>query len=269
MKKNIHPVAPPKLATRFFEWYCNDELQESIQGDLLERFEDIASRKGIRRAKINYYLDVIRLMNKYTLRRNKKHHRNHLNPTDMLNYNFLISWRFLSKHRGYALINIIGLSIGLASCLLIFLFLKNELSFDHFHANSENIYRVTTQFNFKVGNMTHFANTPPAFAPGIRGLFPEVEKASRLRYAMRTRFGKDDKSFYEDQGFYADSVFLEIFDFKLITGDAGTALDEPNSIVMTEEMALKYFDKPAPIGETIVLNGDQALKITGILEPVP
>lgn len=187
----------------------------------------------------------------------------------MLKNYLLTSFRFLKRYKDYSFINIVGLSIGLASCLLIFHFLIQELSYDKFHADGDNIYRLTTDYSTSSGDVTKMINSPPALAPGIREIFAEVEKSTRLRYATNILFRMDDKVFYENQGFYADSVFLDIFNFKLISGNQHSALDNPNSIVITEEMAQKYFGKSNPVGQTINMNNDLVLIVTGILSPIP
>ena len=264
-QKKIHP---PKVADKLFEWYCNNNLAETIQGDLHERFHEDLEKYGKTKARIKYWLNILRFANRYTLRRSSGN-GNRLNSWDMFKSNLLTSYRYLIKHQRYALINIFGLSVGLACCLLIFFFLRNELTYDHFNKDGENIYRITTKINWSSGDVAHYANTQPALAPGIRGLFPEIQKVSQLRYAMRTAFTRGEQTFYEDYGYYADSLFLEIFTFGLKEGDLETALDEPNTIVISEDLAQKYFGKPDPIGELLIMNHDRTLKVTGILEPIP
>ncbi len=113
------------------------------------------------------------------------------------------------------------------------------------------------------------ANSAPAYALEIPKQFPEFEKASRMRYAMRTRFRSGELSFYEDYGFYADSLFLEIMSFELLAGDLYRALDEPNSVVISQELAQKYFGQNRPLGELLEMNGERSLRVTGILKSIP
>lgn len=179
------------------------------------------------------------------------------------------TFRFLRKKLNYTLVSVLGLSIGFFICIITLFFIKHELSFDRFHSNHENIYRLNTIYEFSSGDRTHLANSAPAIAPGVADLWPEIKKVSRLRYAMRNSFRVGEIMHYEDKGYYADSLFLEIFDFELLKGNAPTALDEPNTIVISEELATKYFKSPNPIGEMIIMNGDRPLKVTGILDNVP
>ena len=268
MSNTDENISPPNLATRFFRWYCQNELQESILGDLQERFEDDLKKSGKWMARLNYYLNVLKFINRYTLRKKPQSHYP-TNYGDLLRSNLLTSLRYLKKHRGYTAINIVGLTAAMSSCLFIALFIGNELSFDHFHLNAQNIYRVATRLPEGGGTISTMVNTPPALAPSMPTRLPEVKSASRLRYTLRSRFNKEGRSFYEDKGFYADSLFLEIFSFELLSGDIGTALDQPNSIVMTEQMASRYFTNSSPVGELITMNGEMVLEVTGILKQVP
>lgn len=187
----------------------------------------------------------------------------------MLRHHLRSSYRNLSKHKSYTFINISGLAIGLASCLLIALFLHQELSFDRFHEASPNLYRINTIYTDNSGTETNMANTPPAFVPGTRGMFPEVRRSTQLRYTMRALLERGDERFYESRGFYADSLFLDMFSFPLVAGDKTTALDQPNSVLLTAETAAKYFGNGDPLGQTLTMNNNIPLRVTGILEPIP
>jgi putative ABC transport system permease protein len=187
----------------------------------------------------------------------------------MIKNYFKIAVRNLRRNRIYSFINIGGLTVGLTCCLLIFYFINHEYSYDNFHNSADNIYRINTHLSNQAGEVTKFINTPPAFAAVVKEQFPEVEKSTRLRYAMRTLLQKDDHYFYETDGFYADSSFFDIFSFELKEGNQSSALDEPNSIVMTEAMAKKYFGELNPLGQLITMNNDVILSVTGILNPIP
>lgn len=187
----------------------------------------------------------------------------------MIKNYFITSIRYLKRNKSYSLINIGGLAIGLTSCLMIFYFLSGELSHDNFHKDYKHIYRVNSDYFSSAGEIVHMVNTPPALAPGVRGTIPEIEKSSRLRYVNRISLRKGNKTFYEKNGFYADSVFLDIFSFSLKAGNPSTALDAPNSIVITQDMARKYFDKSEPVGQSLIMNNELPLRVTGILNPVP
>ncbi len=260
---------PPGWAERFFEFYCRDELSESILGDLQERFHHDCQKLGKMRAQLNYCLNILRFMNRYTLRKTRYSQHQNKGFGIMLYHHLQTAYRHLAKHKLYTALNIFGLAIGLASCLLIAKFLVNELSYDRFHDNTETIHRINTHFAGNSGALTKMVNTPPALIPGLGNVFPEVEKSTRLRYVTRVLLEQGDTRFYETNGFYADSLFLEIFSFPLVSGSRSTALDQPNSIVMSEAMASKYFGDDDPFGKRINLNNEVTLKVTGVLAAMP
>lgn len=187
----------------------------------------------------------------------------------MIKDNLMSSLRFLKRNKKFAFINIFGLTIGFTSLLLILFFVSHELSFDRFHANKEQVFRVNLSYRDNSGNVTTLVNSPPALATNIIGKFPELEKVSRMRYAQNCLLSNGPTGFYEDHGYFADSLFLEILQFEFLSGDRGKALDHPNSIVITKELALKYFNDPDPVGATLLLNNTIPLKVTGILSAIP
>lgn len=260
---------PPRLAQRLFSWYCRNHLHESILGDLDEQFYQDLSKHGLLRAKWNYWLEVFRFINRFTLKRERHSNSYHPYSSGMLKNTILSSFRFFRKHLGFTTINIFGLSLGLSSFLLIVLFVRHEQSFDDFHPNKEQVFRINFAYQDNAGNTTALVNSPPALAPGIRGKFPEVDKVSQLRYTMNCILAREEIQYYESKGYYADSLFLEVLPFEMQMGDATTALDQPNSIVITESLARKYFNDPAPLGASLQFNGDTPLKITGILADLP
>lgn len=259
---------PPRWADRIFEWYCTNDLAESIQGDLYEKFQSDLSQRGLFYARFCYWVDIFRFINRHTLKSSNRQKSTQKNTFPMIKNYLTVSIRNLLKNKAYAFINIFGLAIGLASCLTIFSYVKKELQFDQFHTKHEQLYRVTNCFE-RPNRSNHWARTPPALAPAIRTNLPGVEKATRLRYTDELLYTVDDQSFYQGNGFYADSLFLEMFDFTLKTGDRFTALDEPGNIVLTEALALRLFGNKDPMGKIIKLDGETLLKVTGILNPIP
>ena len=261
--------SPPRLAQRFFSWYCRNHLHDSILGDLDEQFYQNQIKYGTRRAKLFYWLGVFQFINRFTIKRDRYSTSYSYCSTGMIKNNLISSLRFLGRNKGFAFINIFGLTLGFTSFLLILIFVNHELSFDKFHTNKEQVFRVNFSFQDNAGNVTTLVNSPPALAIGIWGKFPELEKISRMRYAMNCLLSNGEVRFYEDHGYYADSLFLEILQFELSSGDPNTALDEPNSIVITKDLALKYFNRPDPIGATLLFNNSIPLKVTGVLSPIP
>lgn len=256
---------PPKLARRFFSWYCKNDLHDSILGDLEERFHQDVEDRGLLAAQLLFWRGVIGFVNRYTLHSEKS-------PgfqAGLVKSNILGSLRFLQRNRSVTFINGLGLLCALSSLLLTMVFVHHERSFDTFHANADRVHRINFAYEDNAGNVTTLVNSPPALARGIDGKFPEVIRSSRLRYTGNSSFTNGDVRFYEERGFYADSVFLEILKFPLLHGASEHALDMPNSVVISRDLAIKYFDKPDPIGSTLILNNEVPLEVTGVLDALP
>src|SRR5215203_463334 len=172
----------------------------------------------------------------------------------MLTNYFKIAWRNLWKHKVFSAINILGLSTGLACCILMFLFIQHELSYDRFNKEAKNIYRITSEMPGPKGNNT-LAVTPAPWAPLMKKDFPEIKEYVRLLKDEKVLIGQPgEQHFYETEMLYADSTFFNVFTFGLEKGDIGHALDKPNSIILTAETARRYFGVNDPIGKTLEVN---------------
>ncbi len=189
----------------------------------------------------------------------------------MLKNYILVALRNLWRHRGYTLINIFGLTIGLASTIFILLYVVNEMSYDRFHEKSDRIYRIWISGSMPATEMRHAVSSPP-MAEALLNDYPEVEQAVRLRQAGGWIVKQGDRIFNEtdDEFIFADSTFFDVFSFKLLKGDPRTCLIEPRSIVLTEEYAAKYFGDEDPMGQTLKIEQDTNLSvITGVMEDFP
>ena len=189
----------------------------------------------------------------------------------MLRSYFLVALRNLWKHRGYTLINIFGLTIGLASTILIMLYVINEMTYDRFHEKADRIYRVWISGSMPATEMRHAVSSPP-MAEALLNDYPEVEQTVRLRKAGGWIVRRGDRIFNEteDDFIFADSTFFDVFSFKLLKGDPRTCLTEPRSIVLTEDYARKYFGDEDPMGQTLKIEQDTNLSvITGVMENFP
>jgi len=178
----------------------------------------------------------------------------------------LTTLRNISRRKGFSMLNVLGLSIGLAASLLIMQYVKDEFSYDDFHANKENIYRV--QYDRYRDNelVLQCATTFPKVAPALLADYPEVQKACRLylRYGGGV-IRYDDMQMKEDNLFTADQSFLDIFSYPLLKGDRATALKEPNTAVVEEETARKYFGDADPLGKRIKFGNEEEYEITGVI----
>lgn len=188
----------------------------------------------------------------------------------MLKNYFKIAFRNILKHKFFAGINMLGMTIGITACLLIILYVTDELSYDRFHEKANSIYRVGLYAKI-AGQDIQTANTCPPMAQALVAEIPDIAEATRLDfYADKTIIRNDDKVFTEELVLYADSNFFNFFSFKLLEGDPLTVLKEPNSIVLTEQLAVKYFGKEEPVGKLLTLGNDNVTyKVTGIAADCP
>ncbi|WP_370089568.1 ABC transporter permease [Ekhidna sp.] len=189
-------------------------------------------------------------------------------PTSLLKNFLKVSFRSMRKRWQYSAINLFGLIIGLSSVFGISIYVMQEMTYDRFHENGENIYRVVNIFKRSSGDFK-YPSAPPALAPTIGTSLPGIERVTRLRTSDEILLKYGDKQFYESGGFYADSSFLQMFSFELEKGDAKKALSEPNSIVLTKDLATKYFGGENPMGKVLTFDDNRPLKVTGLLKQVP
>ena len=166
--------------------------------------------------------------------------------------------------KGFSAINILGLTIGMASSLLILLWVRNELSYDRFHAHADRIYRITVDASgFKA------AVNPAGMPPGLQAAMPEVRSVLRLGYERSVLFSVGKREFEEPRVLFADSNFLDFFSYRLVAGDPKTAMGRPDGVLLTAGMARKYFGTEVAIGKTLKMNNDLLLTVTGILAGIP
>jgi len=178
-----------------------------------------------------------------------------------------ISFRNILKDRIYSLINLIGLTVGITCSLFLILFVTDELSYDRFHEKKEDVYRVVTKIT-EVDNQFTWAVAQIPFAPTVRKDYPEVASYTRITGAGRLMFKKGENNLYEEDLMYADSSTFELLTFSFIQGDPKTALYDPNSMVLTRDLAIKYFGRTDVVGETLI-GEDNSYKITGVIENLP
>jgi putative ABC transport system permease protein len=187
----------------------------------------------------------------------------------MLKNFFINTFRNLRRQSGFILLNVLGLTVGLASFLFISLYVINELSYDRFHKNYENIYSIKVVGRL-AGGVLDQAVTAAPMANAILNDYPEVLAATRVTQlgSWLIRFGEN--KFNEDGVLFADSTFFKVFDFKLLKGDPNTALVRPRSMVLTEKYAKKYFGKQDPMGQKMIVEADSVLyTVTGVVQDVP
>ena len=199
----------------------------------------------------------------------------------MLHNNLIIAWRNLMRHRLHTVINLAGLGLGMAFCLLAWRFASQEWSFDRFHSKGDRIYRVYGEFMMQEEGLVRYADVIDfAFAPELEALSPQVERTVRLSAArgndiddrvVRTTFEGNSA---DEEFLLVDPAFFEVFDFPLLLGDAATALAERNSVVLSYEMAQRLFGDADPLGQSLRLaslatRDAEDFTITGVAAPVP
>lgn len=188
----------------------------------------------------------------------------------MLRNYLKIAWRNLKSDSTFSIINVLGLSIGLAITILLFLFISHERSFDEMYAKKENIYRVL--LHTEDGRNEIWPQVPAALAPSVENSIPEIKAAARM---LKHAFGApafitaNETDFTENSFYFTDPDFLDIFQIPFKKGDPNLALNRPNTIVISESTAKKIFGRKNPLGKTIILNNEKSLEITGVFEDFP
>jgi putative ABC transport system permease protein len=273
----MKPANPPQLPLRFFRWFCHPKLRDSIEGDLMELYEERVKSIGKRNADVKFIGDVLLLFRLGIIKPIEGYQN--LNTYGMYKSYFKIGWRNLLKNKGYSFINIFGLALGIACCLIIFMYVTYERSFDNYHTKGDRIYRVIhgwKEENTK-GNSTEsywvWGNAPVGQA--LHDNFPEIDKIVQFSGRSDLLLANGENSFQEEGVFFMDSTAFDVFSWKLLQGDPRTALAAPYSIVLTESTARKYFGYEDPIGKS--LKGSESsgrsdageYLVTGVMEDVP
>ncbi len=178
------------------------------------------------------------------------------------------AYRNLVKNKFYTSINIFGLAVGIATCLLILLYVSDELSFDRYNTQAQRIYRVNNEIKFGDNNIDL------AVAPALMGAtmvkeLPEVEQYTRIQWHGGLLIKKGNENLREDRVAYGDSTLFDVFTLPMISGDPKTALREPHSLVITEKIAKKYFNEVDPVGKEMIVNDSVNYKITGVIRNIP
>lgn len=259
-----HKPTPPQWLDKLLEHFCAPHLLEEVLGDLHERYQLRAKRLGEAKARRQYLREVLAYVRPSIFKRKTTDNSN-LTYADMIQNYFTSAYRSLSRHKGFSAINISGLTLGLISCLLIGLFVWDELQYDQFIPEGDRVYRIYNELS-RHGEMENFVRTPPMFAPTLLQQLPEVEKAVRVMEIQSVNlFEAGDKQIYEKGGIYTEQGFFEIFPLPFIHGSSKNALAEPASVVLSEELAAKYFGDENPVGKEILIQ-KEAYQIKGVFQ---
>lgn len=266
MNKNL-PPAPPKWAETFLRWFCRRDLLEHIQGDLEETFEQNLQDFSPEKAKRIYSREVLGLFRPGIIR---KYHLNQslaMNISMFANY-FKIAFRQIRRHKLFSGLNIFGLATSMSICLLIIMMLADQFSFDQFHTHKDDMYRVLSMYVEKgqtIDRMT--ATTALRLADELTTSYPFVKKATRMLATTKDATGGEKT--LPIRGKWVDPEFLEMFSFDWVKGDKKTALQNPESIILTEETAYKFFENKDPLGEVISFDKWGEFMVTGVMADIP
>jgi predicted permease len=176
--------------------------------------------------------------------------------------------RSIKRHKGYSFINIFGLAIGMTCCILILLWVQDELSYDKFQANRDGIYRILKEEHLE-GETQWSALTSPPLSQSIKGDFSEIQFSTRYGNWGRRVVQYEDKRINEDKFEHADPDFFKIFSFDFITGDPDTVLSDPYSVVITRKTATRYFGSEDPIGKVLTIENNFDVKVSGVIHDIP
>ncbi|MCE7994527.1 MAG: FtsX-like permease family protein [Roseivirga sp.] len=260
-------TTPPRFFTRLFERFCKQNLYDELQGDLEEEFYLNLEEFGIARARKLYRREVLKMLRPSVVKkiRNQPTYYNH---TAMFRNYSIVAFRNLSRNRLFSAINIIGLAISMAVGLIAITFVSEIYSYDNFHDNRDRLFRVVSNLHRTNGNVTEYATASVFAGNRLANDFAGFEAVAPLTKGFRGEMRKGESSI-AIQGIYANNDFFKVLSFQLLAGNSGSALTEPNSVILTETAAQKLFDRSDVVGEIIEWKDQTPYKITGVLKDPP
>jgi putative ABC transport system permease protein len=245
---------PPYLAKIILRRLCHAEFIEEVEGDLYELFQHRVKQQGILKARFYYWLDVFHSISPYRSRPRKISVRS-LSARDRISHFFKITFRNISRSRTSSVINLGGLAVSLAVFVLISLYLLDELTYDSFHPDPDNVYRISYTFKGFDGHEGKDARAAGLWSVALKQALPEVKqftRFSRFGYPGNVWSGNENHVFVEQQFFWVDSTYTDIFALPLVSkGDAKLILQNPQYVIINETMASKYFGDTDPLGQTM------------------
>lgn len=271
-----HKQQPPRWADKLLEWFVAPHLLEYVQGDLHEDFYNQVSKVGLNKARRAYIWAVVHCLTPFFIKRKKTEYsysynkQSHKSPlfTHMLSSYFTIAFRNLWRHKAFTAINIVGLALGLAVCLLIVLFVSHESSYDSYHIGSDRMYRMTMNFRMD-GKDMNFAYASEPAGPALLREYPGVEAITLLRDDSDMLVKNGNSTFKEENIAFVDSNFFSFFALPMLKGNVTNVLTEPRTLVITKTTARKYFGDADAIGKTLEMGNLGLFRVTGVCEDVP
>ena len=268
---------PPPLATRFLRGYCHPDLVDEVEGDLYELFQRRVETKGLWQANMLYWLNVLMFLHPDYIRKRKYYPTNH---TAMFRNYFKVALRGFSKQKGSALLNITGLAVGLASVILIFLYIQDELSYDTVHPAPGLTFGIGETFTNEQGEQEIYGAVPSGWSQLLKEQMPEVTDIFRylsLGYPYSMRNPEEDKTLLTQDGkvFLVEKSFPKIMYFPLLQGNPDNVFSNSNSIVLSETAARRLFGDTDVVGRQLEMKhifiSDQyvSLAVTGVMKDYP
>ncbi|WP_416866722.1 MAG: ABC transporter permease [Imperialibacter sp.] len=258
---------PPRWADRFLEWYCHPDLLEDLQGDLYEVYQKRRLESGKRAADLTYVWLVIRSLRISAIGKSKRLKNSIFMMTAN---NFKIAFRVLARDKVNTAINLVGLTIGIACFLLMGLYVKQELSFDHFHSKKDRIYRSWVKEDYGEGKIFFNAVTPLRFEDLFEQNFPEVEAAVRITQENHL-VGRGENRI-DEQVAVISPDFFKVFDFEVVAGNREAPFQELRSVIISESYAKKYFGDDDPMGKVLSLQiaeNIEDFKVSAVIADMP
>ncbi|MBD0255700.1 MAG: ABC transporter permease, partial [Cytophagales bacterium] len=266
MKTNPH--TPPRWAEYLLELFIPLHRLEALQGDLYELFHKRLTEGGPQRARLLFARDVLQML-RPQLWRSGPDQGPRASGFNLLGHYLTVALRNLRRGRFYAALNATGLAVGLATGLLIGLYVLHELSYDRYHRKSDRTYRIVAKGRME-GSPLHFPVMGPSVARDLRHDYPEIREATRLWPIKDAFFSVGAHAFREPRFARVDSNFFSVFTLPFVQGDAARALAEPNTLVVTEAIARKYFPGRNPVGQVLRLGpARKPLRVTGVIREMP
>jgi putative ABC transport system permease protein len=260
MRKASIP-GPPRFTERLLKRFFPDEDIFTTIGDLEEVYNSIAEEKGAAKARLWYRLQAFKSIVSYF--------KNQFLWSIVMFKNYLVfTSRLIKRDKFHYFLNFLGLSTGIACCIIIMLFLRNELTYDRHHENADRIYRISSNY-VTSGKPLLYAITSPALGPRLKEEYPEIEEYVRIFPLPEMLFCFDNKRIYQERLVLADPSILEVFTHPLLRGNKQTCLEDPNTVVLTETLARKYFGDENPMGKIIQVENQGDFMVTGVMKDPP
>lgn len=263
MKTKNNHIAPPRLAEKLLLWFLKDELAEEVLGDLDEKYQTTIQKHNSLKANVNYWFQVLNYLRPFAIK-SKKVNKLIIAP---MKTHFKYTTRIFRRNSLITLASLASIVLGVLSSFLIYLWVEAEVTTDQFHSNYDQLYipgvQQSTMDSFDPLNTSLFFKTKYSE-------YSEIDKSLQAIYINPDRIKFEyENTIFKGAGLITDSIFFEVFDFKLLSGDTKEVLKDPSNVILTAAFAKKVFGDSNPLGETIEIDQLSQYKVAGILEDVP